>query len=110
MPADDVEHFRWTCPRTGDRITLIAAGDMEYGAFEDALEAGDAGQAQLIRAACVTPDDHAAVRRLRMREANRLFAAWNGGASAGESVTSSASSAATGEPSSTTGGSDSTLL
>lgn len=85
----DVELFTWTSPR-GQSITLVAAADMEYGAFEDALEAGEAGMARLVRGACVTDADHEALRRLRMREVNDLFAAWNGGASVGESSSSSA--------------------
>lgn len=88
--ADDVPvaAFEWTCKRTGDTVHLIAAGDMEYGAFEDALES-EAGYAALVRGACVGPEDHAALRRLRMREVNDLFTAWNGGSSVGESASSS---------------------
>lgn len=76
--------FSWACKRTGETINLVDAGDMEFGAFEDAMEKGEAGVGMLVKAACITEADHAAVRRLRMREINALFTAWSNGATPGE--------------------------
>jgi hypothetical protein len=79
-----VRWFSWTCKRTGETITLMDSGDMEFGVFEDALGQGDAGVGMLVTKACKTEEDHAAVRRLRMRETNALFTAWSNGATPGE--------------------------
>jgi hypothetical protein len=81
--------FEWTSPRTGATVHLISPGDMPFGVFEDALEQGEGGVALLVRKACVRASDHTALRVLRMREVNDLFRAWNGGASVGESSSSS---------------------
>lgn len=88
-PADEVGTFTWRSERLGESVTLVAARDMEFGAFEDAMEQGEAGVAALVRAACYTEDDHAVLRRFRIWEINDLFTAWNGGAVPGESAGSS---------------------
>lgn len=88
-PDEPPATFSWTSPRTGATLQLIAAEDMPFGVFEDAMESGAAGVAMLVRQACVRRSDHEAMRALRMGEVNRLFDAWNGGASVGESSSSS---------------------
>ena len=87
--ADPPETFAWTSPRTGATVHLISPSDMPFGVFEDALEQGEGGVALLVRQACVRASDHTALRLLRMREVNVLFKAWNGGATVGESSSSS---------------------
>ena len=88
-PDEQAGTFTWRSERLGESVTLIAARDMEFGIFEDAMDKGEAGVAALVRAACHTEDDHTTLRRFRIWEINDLFAAWNGGATPGESVGSS---------------------